>query len=204
MFTKKKQGDKNPSVIKKTFKWISNVVLILLVILVILSAYSMFRSKNNTNEIPSILGYKSMSVLSGSMRPMLKPGDMIIAKEVSPKDIKIDDVITFRVNEKTLVTHRVIDIVHKDNQVFFKTKGDANNVEDHSLIPTDRLVGKLVFNIPKGGYIANWVRSPLGLIILIILPIIFLLGGELKTIFAQIDEKEKKDKNLNPEDNMEI
>lgn len=188
---------------KKVIRWISNIILCLLIILVILSLYSKFKAKDNPHYIPSIFGYKPMSVLTGSMRPVLEPGDMIVVKELSPKEIKVGDVITYRVNEKSLVTHRVVEIVNKDNQLLFKTKGDANNVEDSKLVTTEQLIGLLVLNIPNGGYITHWIRSPIGIIVLIILPIILLLGGELKNILSTLDEEEKNNK-PNPKDNVDI
>ncbi|EOD01703.1 signal peptidase I [Caldisalinibacter kiritimatiensis] len=178
---------------KKIAKWIGNIILVLLVIVVISTFYSNIKHKNNPNYIPSILGYKPMSVLTGSMRPVLEPGDMIVAKEIDPTKIKVGDVITYKVSESTLVTHRVIEIIKKDNKIMFKTQGDANNVEDSKLVSTDQVVGVLAFNIPKGGYIANFIRSPKGFIFLILLPLFFLIIGEVKTMLSQIEEESNKE-----------
>ncbi|MTI69372.1 MAG: signal peptidase I [Firmicutes bacterium] len=177
---------------KKILKWISNIILGLLIILVLFSVFSMFQSRKNSDKVQSIFGYKPMSVLTGSMRPNLQPGDMIIAKEIPENKVKLEDIITYKVDRNTLVTHRVIDIVTKDNKLYFKTKGDANNVEDQDLVSSEQLVGVLAFNIPNGGYIANFIRSPKGFLLLIILPIILLLGGELKGILSNVDEYNDK------------
>ena len=67
---------------KTLFKWILNIILITLIILVVFSGISILQSKKNPGKIPSIMGYSNMSVLSGSMRPMLEPGDMIILKNI--------------------------------------------------------------------------------------------------------------------------
>lgn len=160
---------------KKFFKWSSNIIISILILLVALSVYTMVQSRNNPGQVPSILGYKPMSVLTGSMRPELEPGDMIFARETNPEQIRADDVITYRVSQDILVTHRVVDVVQDDGKLYFRTKGDANNVEDNALVTQEQLVGRLAFNIPKGGYIANFIRSPLGFALLILLPIILLL-----------------------------
>ncbi|MTI66898.1 MAG: signal peptidase I [Firmicutes bacterium] len=177
---------------KKVFKWLSNIILGILIILVLFSVFSMFQSRKNPDKVQSIFGYKPMSVLTGSMRPKLQPGDMIVAKDILPKEVKLKDIITFKIGSNTLVTHRVVDIVTKDNKLYFKTKGDANNVKDQDLVSSDQLIGVLAFNIPKGGYIANFIRSPKGFLLLIIVPIILLLGGELKSILSDVDECDNK------------
>ncbi len=177
---------------KRVLKWFSNVFIGILIILVAFSIYSMIQSRNNPGMVPSILGYKPMSVLSGSMRPALEPGDMIVAREVNPSDIKIDDIITYKVSENILVTHRVVQVINENGELLFRTKGDANNVEDSSLISPEQLVGAFVFNIPKGGYIANFMRSPLGFGLLILLPIILLLGGELKNLLSNMASENRK------------
>lgn len=188
---------------KKVFKWTGNLILSLLIIVVFFSFLSSIQAKKNPGHIPSIMGYKIMTVLSGSMRPVLEPGDMIVAKEVDAKDIQIEDVITYKINESTLVTHRVTEKIEEDGRIMFKTKGDANNTKDSYLILPDQLVGVLVFNIPKGGYFANFIRSPLGFATLIILPILYLLVGEVKTILSRVDEGEQRKEHPNPGDNME-
>lgn len=170
--------------VKRVLKWSSNILISILIILVAFSIFSMIQSRNNPGMVPSILGYKPMSVLSGSMRPVLEPGDMIVAREINPSNVKVDDIITYKVSENTLVTHRVVEVIDENGKLSFRTKGDANNVEDSSLISQEQLVGTFVFNIPKGGYIANFMRSPLGFGLLILLPIILLLGGELKNLLS--------------------
>ncbi|MTI48863.1 MAG: signal peptidase I [Firmicutes bacterium] len=195
-----KETEKNKSIVKKLIKWSSNIAIIILVVLVVTSLYSSFKSRNDPSYIPSVLGYKPMSVLTGSMDPTLKPGDMVIVKATDPNILKVNDVITYRVSNSTLITHRIIEITNEDQHLYFKTKGDANNTEDQRLISSEQVVGRLAFSIPKGGYIVNWIKSPLGLILLVILPITFLLVGEIKSIFSQVD----KNKEANSKDDMEV
>jgi signal peptidase len=190
-------------VTRKVAKWIVNIVIILLIAIVILSFYLNIRHRNNPNYIPSVLGYKALSVLSGSMSPALEVGDMIVAKEVNPKSIEVGDVITYKVNEGTLVTHRVIEIVEKDGSTMFKTKGDANNVEDSYLVSTSQIVGVMAFNIPRGGYIADFIKSPKGFILLILLPILILIIEEVKAILSQIENEEGGKDTSDSRDNVE-
>ena len=176
---------------KGLLKWSINTTICILILLAILSIYSMVQSRNNSGQVTSILGYKPMSVLSGSMSPLLEAGDMIVVKQVNAEEIKINDVITYRISYDTLVTHRVVDIVSQDRKLYFKTKGDANNVEDSQLISQEQLMGRLSFNIPNGGHITSFIKSPQGFILIILFPIILLIGGEVKNLKSGITKDSK-------------
>ena len=80
------------------------------------------------------------------------------------------DPVTFQVGDDTLVTHRIIEIVpdskDADNQ-YFRTKGDANEMEDGVLIACDQVVGKPMFTIPQLGYLAAYIQQPPGMYIAI-------------------------------------
>jgi len=177
---------------RSVLKWIGNILIIILLAILLLSGLSMIRTRSNPSKITNVLGFTPMSVLSGSMRPMLQPGDMIITRRPIAEDIKIGDVITYRVGSDTLVTHRVIDIINENNELKFQTQGDANNTSDRGLISAQEIVGTYVFKISKGGYIANFTRSPLGFILIIILPLTLLIGNELRNVWME----EKKEANI--------
>ena len=112
---------------RKIFNWIGNIILVLLLILVILTLVSKFGKSN------SILGFTPLKVLSGSMEPAIKTGDLIVVKAIPDSNIEEGDIITFKTNPDTFVTHRVVEVFDQDGNISFKTKGDANNVEDKEL-----------------------------------------------------------------------
>ena len=78
------------------------------------------------------LGYQALLMTTGSMRPAVNPGDLVILRSVDPADIRVGDVITFRepVGSHLLVTHRVVAIAATPDGPVFRTKGDANAVAD--------------------------------------------------------------------------
>lgn len=178
---------------KKIIKWLGNAFTVFLILVIVFAIFTMVQAKKDPNYIPSFMGYKPLSILSGSMRPNLEVGDMIFVKSIDGDKVQEGDVITFWVDEDTLVTHRVVEIMQQDdgNRVY-RTKGDANNVEDHQLVAESQLLGKLMFDIPKGGYAAKFARSSKGLILFIIIPIFILIASELRSVWLHMGKEQKK------------
>ena len=54
--------------------------------------------------IPKVMGYEEMAVLTGSMEPKYPVGSLIFVKEENPENLKVGDVITYRLSEDTVVT----------------------------------------------------------------------------------------------------
>ncbi len=98
-------------------------------------------------------------VLSGSMKPMMDAGDIVIIAKLPADVIKEGDVIQFRKEEKVTVMHRVIEIQEKEEVKLFITKGDANDEPDTDPVLPANVVGKLVFTIHKVGWAAIMVKS---------------------------------------------
>ncbi|MBB6214347.1 signal peptidase [Anaerosolibacter carboniphilus] len=188
--------------IRSVLRWGGNILTVLLVIFITFSIFAMFHAKKNPNNVPSIMGYKPLTVLTGSMQPILDPGDMIVIREKDPNDVKAGDIITYRIDQDTLVTHRVVAVIDEAGGLSFRTKGDANNTEDQDLVPKERLVGALAFNIPKGGAIADFAKTGKGFILFVLVPIFLLIALELKTIWTELS-KGKKDSSQ-PKDPMGV
>lgn len=159
---------------------IGNIFTILLLVVAIILIFFLTKSKFNSKEIPSVMGYKLMAVLSGSMRPQLEPGDLILTRPKDVQKIQKGDIVTYQTNQGTFVTHRITYIDKKSGELMFKTKGDANNVEDEGVVLQNRLIGSMVLRIPYGGYIAKFIRTPLGLFILVFLFSSIITVGEIK------------------------
>lgn len=174
---------------RKIVRWICNILTALLLVMAIFSMVTVISAKKDPNKIPSIFGLKPMSVLTGSMTPALKPGDMIFAKETAPEDIKVGDIITFK-KGAILITHRVESIEENSGEIAFKTKGDANNVSDKDLVYEDMIIGTFAFKIPYGGYISNFAKSPIGFVLLIIIPASLLLYDEIIELFKTSESKD--------------
>ena len=104
------------------------------------------------------LGYHPAVVGSGSMSPAIHVGDIVIVKKVNPSNIHVGDIVQYYSGKGYTITHRVIEIRKTPNGLIFVTKGDANNVPDKPF-KANRIVGKVVFVIPKIGLIPLIIRD---------------------------------------------
>lgn len=117
-----------------------------------------------------LLGYKFYDVLTGSMSPTINPGSLIIVKEIDDEEIKEGDIITFKGSSTSnLTTHRVVEIIEKNNNIKFQTKGDANDVLDPMLIDGNLLAGKVVFDIPYMGKVMSFINQYRVVIVILII-----------------------------------
>jgi signal peptidase I len=145
---------------------------------------------------------KPLIVLSGSMTPMMLPGDMIVSKSVDPHELKVGDVLVFQPPESkpdTLVTHRIISLEEGEKGRLFQTKGDANNAQDDFKVPAASAVGKLVFVIPFAGYLPELSKHKNIFLFTVIVPAGLIILDEIRTLIlynnpakARKVEKEKK------------
>jgi len=140
------------------------------------------------------VGWRVDTVLSGSMSPALDVGGAVITQPVAPNTIEVGDIITFHSPiDGRLVTHRVIAIQEKSPR-YFQTKGDANEDADPYLVPAENMVGQVKFHIPLLGYIANFVKTPLGFILSLGVPGLILVGLEVRNIWIELSKEEKEKK----------
>ena len=115
-------------------------------------------------------------VLSGSMEPTIDTGSVcFINKRVSINDIKENDIIAFKLNDGTLVTHRVNKIT--DEGII--TKGDNNEDVDSNIIKNNNYVGKNIFWVPKVGYVIKALQTTKGKIVTVTFIILLFVSGLL-------------------------
>jgi signal peptidase len=138
---------------RNRLKKLWGILSTVLVVLTVLCAVFLMGSR--------LLGYQVYTVLSGSMRPAYAEGDLLYVEPVKPSQVKVNDPITFVLNEKlTVATHRVVRI-DRENQLFY-TKGDANGTEDTDPVHFNNLIGVPRFSVPLLGYVSYFVQNPPG------------------------------------------
>lgn len=175
------KGEKS-NVRHKALTVVGAVLCVILVPILVINVTLIIQSYINADDVPKIGGYCPLIVLSGSMEPEIGTGDLIICKQIDSDQVQIGDVIAFfdpESNEGKVKTHRVIELIEEDGAVSYRTKGDANNTVDRSLVTADKLVGIYQFKIPGAGDVAMFMQSPTGLIICVVLPLALLIGYDL-------------------------
>src|SRR5215207_2607237 len=127
---------------------------------------------------PLAFDARPLVVLSGSMEPVLHTGDVSVVSSIAPVDARPGDIVTFRDpdNAERLITHRVRAMRVQGDAVVFRTRGDANNVSEHWRVPATGEIGRVMYRIPKLGWVLSYARSK-GLFVL-------LLGGALALLLV--------------------
>lgn len=113
---------------------------------------------------PHALGYRTMTMLTGSMAPMIEPGDVTVVTPIAVQDVTEGMVITYHqpIGDRSLVTHRVVE-VQRDaaGSVTVRTKGDANEAIDPW---TATLQGDTAYQVravvPELGHLIQALRAP--------------------------------------------
>lgn len=100
-------------------------------------------------------------------------GDVIVVK--NQNDYQVRQVVTFRDSGGRIVTHRIVDI-KKD---IFITMGDANRTTDNGSIHFNQIIGKLVFTIPKLGFLVVFSKSIFGVAIFMVIPGVYIIVSEV-------------------------
>jgi len=96
-------------------------------------------------------------IATGSMEPLIKPGDVIILKKLGNEEIKPGDVIHYWQNN-IFITHRVINVIDSRAKIY-QTKGDNNDAADSQPVYHQQVKGKLLYVIPKAGWPSLLLRS---------------------------------------------
>ena len=147
----------------KSLNIVGIVLCVILVPILIVNCTLIVKSWINKDEVPSIGGVMPLIVLTDSMYPDIKSGDIILAKKTDANSIEVGDDISFfdpAGNGTSIVTHRVIEIIEEDGQLSFRTKGINNNTEDRVTVPADKLVGKYTgIRIAFAGNIALFMQT---------------------------------------------
>ena len=112
------------------------------------------------------------------MENTIMTGDIILIK--SMQQYNKYDVITFKEGGDRIVTHRIIQVNEGEAaKSDFITKGDANRSIDNDTVRQEQILGKVMFVVPKVGFLVAFAKSPFGLIILILIPSALLIIDRL-------------------------
>jgi signal peptidase len=125
------------------------------------------------------LGYRAEVVLSGSMRPHLQPGDMVVVHRIGAEAIRVGQVVSFKSPQGGFtITHRVRSLhAAPGGRIAVETRGDANNTSEHWTIARSGSVGKVVATVPQVGRLTLWAAGKTARLIVLVL-----LGGAMLAV----------------------
>ena len=105
-----------------------------------------------------IFPIKPIGIATGSMKPTINVGDLVVIKKCNANDVNENDIIEYQ-REDFSVIHRVVEKYQKDGEIFFITKGDNNNHADSDPVSEQKLKGKVIFKIPYLALPTIWLDS---------------------------------------------
>jgi signal peptidase I len=137
--------------------------------------------------ITPFFGWRTEVVISGSMEPAIQTGSVVIVRPVVPDTIRKGDVIMYSSPDKTsLTTHRVFSVAYEPSLQFI-TKGDANNNSDVIPINPDQIVGIVAFTLPYLGLLAQFIKTPFGFTLFLLIPAVILIGREMLDLWREME-----------------
>lgn len=181
----------------RVYKIIRGIVNVLLAIFCLLFVIVVCLQRFSNNEL-SFFNYRMFTVASGSMEPRYNIGDVLIAKKVDARDIKIGDSICYLGNKGGFngmtITHEVIDIeTDAGGNYIYHTKGIANVVVD-PVVEYSQVYGKIIYKSKILSFIYNIIGSKYGIFMFIIIPLFYIVGSEILSFM--LDKEEKRRNNM--------
>lgn len=134
------------------------ILYFLIISLILYNVCIILQSIVYPEDTPSFLGFKTFTIITGSMSPNIEVDDIVITKEVRAIELNKNDIISFK-NGKNTVTHRIVDIQETEKGRIFTTKGDGNDVSDLERVRYDQIEGKYIGRIPKAGIIMEYFKN---------------------------------------------
>lgn len=136
---------------------------------IFLNTYMIVKSQINPAKAPDLFGIRPFVVLTESMNPITKIGDLTIVKETKINKLSKNDIIAFKYNEKIKTIARIVKI--EKNKIYVKT----NLYESQFDIPIDYIEGRYLFKIPKLGKVVLFFQSISGYVIFFTIIIVLIM-----------------------------
>ena len=175
---------------KKVLKIIWNIAKIILWILVIFIVSMIVLQRVSNNKI-TLASYSIYTVVTESMLPKYKVGDMLLAKKVDTNTLKVGDDIVYLGKESTfdgkIVTHQIIEIDESTGIKKIHTKG-LNNIAEDRIITEDQIYGKVITKLTILSFLSKIISNQYGLYFIIIVPAVILIFQ----VFIDVKNSRKK------------
>ncbi|WP_082503101.1 signal peptidase I [Nocardioides sp. Leaf307] len=113
---------------------------------------------------PHVFGYRTATMLTGSMEPGISPGDVVVTVPRPAADVEVGDVISYHIpiEDHRVETHRVTKVVRGDDgSIAVQTQGDANEgVDPWTATLEGDTVWQMTAVVPHVGKAIQWLRAP--------------------------------------------
>ena len=97
------------------------------------------------------LPWRPVAVATGSMEPVIAPGDAVVVAPAQPEKLQAGDIIQFR-REGMTVVHRIVEVTETpEGELAFVTRGDNNNAPDTDPVAAQDVLGRVVLVVPGLG-----------------------------------------------------
>ena len=177
--------------ITKIFLYVLFLLLVIFFLLFIFYFVDLLYNIKSGEDKPPL--FDAYIIVSPSMVPNINVQDAIIIGRTDPNDLKQGDIISYLATDSyysgKVITHRIIGIEDVNGELFFRTKGDNNNVADGVLVNEDNVYGKVLFRIPFLGYVRQFLSTYFGWILCIALPILYLIMTEVVRVRKILSNK---------------
>ena len=174
------EGKGEDQSVKKAFNIVAKVLTIVILAFAICVTIFTVISVNTVGKDADLFGYKPYIVLSDSMKDTFAVGDLAVSKKVDPETLQVGDIITFESidpsNYGETVTHKIREITTYEGEPAFITYGTTTGADDSYPVPFDNVIGKYVFSLPKMGYFFEFLKSPSGYVLVILIPFLLLIA----------------------------
>lgn len=126
--------------------------------------------------LPSI-GRELYVVRGGSMTPGIPVGSAVIVRHTAADNVAVGDVITFRGENDSVITHRVVALPTSATGAF-QTKGDASEAVDPFMVPAEQIIGEAEVVLPVAGAVLLMLGTTVGVV-----ATLALLGGLMVAVW---------------------
>lgn len=189
---KKIKNDEHETKIPKTVLLISDIVYWILFIFIVILIIMVSVQKFSGNEL-TVGGYRFYNISTESMLTKYEVGDILLAKDVDPSELKVGDDIAYNGNSGSLngkiVTHEIQSITkNPDGTYKIVTKGLMNDISDPE-ISADQIKGKIIKKLKILSFISKIINNNATLFFAIFLPFAILIFISLIKIRNEEDEE---------------
>lgn len=152
--------------------------------------------QNTICKETGVLGFRAYVIVTNSMEPKIKVGDIILVKKVNPDKLKKGDTISYLGTEDTyknkIIAHNIIEITKEDGKKIFYTQG-INSMNVDPAVYEEQIIGKVIYRFIILSFLSHMIRSKVGFFIVIFIPILIILIFEFISFIKNVIKLKKEE-----------